>query len=225
MPAGNPFTLAADNNPQLLSLLRSDRSLAASQDAHGYSLPHAAASYNHLDLLRTFVDEFHVDVNIKDEDGETPLFVVETVEAAQCLLEELKADPTIRNAEGMTAEEKIRAEGDNVTIADFLRESRIRIIPGTAGVSEQPQSNGDRLPPLPPNVKMQLGSLVDEESLGDGAEVDPEFRQRIEELATREDFRGEESQQQLRELITDAIRGTGTGDREVRRRHDDAGQS
>ena len=225
MPAGNPFTLAADNSPHLLPLLRSNPSLASTQDAHGYSLPHAAASYNHLDLLRTLVNEFHVDVNIRDEDGETPLFVVETVQAAQCLLEELKADLTIRNVEGMTAEEKIQAEGDNVTIADFLRESRLRSLPGTAGVSEQLHDNGDRLPPLPPNVKMQLGSLVDEESLGDGAQVDPEFRQRIEELAARDDFRGEEGQRQLRELITDAIRGAGSGERDVRRRQDDQDRS
>ncbi len=213
----NPFTLAADNSAQLLPLLRSNHSLASSQDAHGYSLPHAAASYNHLDLLRTLVNEFHVDVNIKDEDGETPLFVVETVESAQCLLEELKADPLVKNAEDMTAEEKIRAEGDNVTIADFLRESRLRNASESAELSQHPQNHP---PPLPPNVKMQLESLEDEESLGDSAQVDPEFRRRIEELAAREDFQAEEGQQQLRELITDAIRGASSDERAVRQRHE-----
>lgn len=220
----NPFTLAADDSAHLLPLLRSNPSLASWQDAHGYSLPHAAASYNHLDLLRILVTEFHVDVNIKDEDGETPLFVVETVEAAQCLLEDLKADPTIKNAEGMTAEEKIQAEGDNITIADFLRESRLRE-PAGSSESQHPQSNGDHPPPLPPNVKLQLGSLQDEESLGDSSQVDPDFRRRIEELAAREDFQGEEGQQQLRELITDAIRGAGSSDRDVRQRQEQENQS
>ena len=216
----NPFTLAADNSAHLLSLLRSDPSLAFSQDAHGYSLPHAAASYNHIDLLRTLVNEFSVDVNIKDEDGETPLFVVETVKAAQCLIEELKADPNITNTDGMTAEEKIQAEGENITIADFLRESRLRNSSENVEVSQPPHTNGDHLPRLPPNVKMQLGSLEDEGSLGDGAQVDPEFRRRIEELAAREDFQGEEGQQQLRELVTDAVRSTGRDEREVRQRHE-----
>ena len=216
----NPFTLAADNNAQLLPLLRSKPSLASSQDSHGYSLPHAAASYNHLDLLRTLVNEFHVDVNVKDEDGETPLFVVETVEAAQCLLEELKADPTIKSAESLTAEEKIRTEGENVTVADFLRESRLRGTQGGAEALRQSQTNGDHLPPLPPNVKIQLGSLENEESLGDSTNIDPEFRRRIEELAAREDFQGEGGQQQLRELITDAVKGTGGNEREVRPRHE-----
>lgn len=214
----NPFTLAADNSPHLLPFLRSNPSLASSQDAHGYSIPHAAASYNHLDLLRALVHEFHVDVNIKDEDGETPLFVVETVEAAQCLLEELKADQTVKNVEGMTAEEKIKAEGDNVTIADFLKESRIRGALTTGDGSIARPLEVDHPPPLPPNVKIHLGTYEDEQSIGDGSEVDPDFRERIEELAAREDFQGEEGQRQLRELVKDAVRGAGSHERVVRQR-------
>ena len=116
MSTANPYTLAAENSPRLLPLLRSQPSLASSQDAHGYSIVHAAASYNHLELLRTLISEFNVDVNMKDEDGETALFVVETVEAAQLLCEELQIDPSIRNAEGETAEEKILHEGDYTVI-------------------------------------------------------------------------------------------------------------
>ena len=211
----NLFTLAAENSPRLLILLRSQPDLASSQDAHGYSLVHAAASYNHLDLLRTLVTELYVDVNIKDEDGESALFVVETVEAAQVLCEELHADPSIRNAEGNTAEEKIQLEGDYTTIADYLKESRIR---GPSGdVPQTAHTNGNRHPPpLPPNVRMQLGTLEDEESLGEVA--DPTLRQRIAELAAREDFEGEEGQQQLRQLIADSLRGVSGEERDVRTR-------
>ena len=219
MTTPNVFTLAADDSPQLLPLLRANASLACSQDSHGYSLPHAAASYNHLDLLRALIQEFHVDVNITDEDGETPLFVVESVEAAQCLLEELKGDPTIKNAEGLTAEEKIRAEGDNVTIADFLAESRVRKSSLSDELPQDSHTNG-HLPPLPPNVKMNLGSLEDEQSLGDISEADPEFKRRIEELAASDDFQGAEGQKQLRELIADAIKGGGNEERDVRQRLD-----
>ena len=218
----NPFLLAADNAPTLLPLLRSTPSLASSQDPHGYSLLHAAASYNHLSLLRTLVTEFHVDVNIKDEDGETPLFVVETVEAAQCLVEELKADASVRNAEGVTAEEKILGEGDFVTVADYLRETRVRA--GGAGAVETldaVRSNGVQpAPSLPPNVTVNVGTMDEgAQGAGDG-EVDPEFRRRIEELAARDDFQGEEGQRQLRELIGDAVRSVGSEgqERDVRRR-------
>ena len=164
--------------------------------------------------------DFQVNVNIKDEDAETPLFVVETVEAAQLLIEELGADSTVRNEEGMTAEEKIRTEGDFTTIAEFLKESRLRghlaadtISQDTSSVSEE-----QRPPPLPPNIKMHMGTLEDEGSLGEASEADPDFRRRIEALAARDDFRGEEGQKQLRDLITDAIRGAGRNDREVRQR-------
>ena len=182
-------------------------------------LPTTAASYNHLDLLKALVQEFHVDANITDEDGETPLFVVESVEAAQCLLEELKADPTIKNVEGLIAEEKIRAEGENVTIADFLAESSIRKSSVSNGAPQDAQANG-HLPPLPPNVKMNLGSLEDEQSLGDIAEADPDFKRRIEELAASDNFQGAEGQKQLRELIADAIKGGVNENRDVRQRLD-----
>ncbi len=229
MSQQNPLILAADNNPSLLPLLHANPSLASTQDEHGYSILHAAASYNHLDLLRTVVNELGVDPNIRDEDGETPLFVVETVEAAQVLIDELGADSQVRNDEGQTAEEKIQTEGDFVTIAEFLRESRLRSnshAQGGPNGEYEAQPSGDALlhndvqhpPPLPPNVTVNVGTM--EEQLSAEAEVDPEFRARIEELAAREDFQGEEGQRQLRDLITDAVRGVGSeaSGRDVRRR-------
>ncbi|MCJ1436334.1 hypothetical protein MMC27_005712 [Xylographa pallens] len=218
MAQTNPFLLAADNSPKLLPLLRSKPELALSQDEHGYSCMHAAASYNHLDLLRILVTEFKADVNIRDEDGETALFVVETVEAAHLLLEELNADPTITNADGVTAEEKIRAEGDYPIIADYLLETRIRTV--SSSDTSRTTSSAQHLPPLPPNVTINVGTL-DGADAGEGNDQtpDPEFRRRIEELATRDDFEAEQGQQDLRNLIKDAVRGVGSdGDREVRRR-------
>src|SRR6478735_11436939 len=120
MATPNPFLLAADNNPTLLPLLREKPALASSQDEHGYSLVHAAASYNHLDLLRALVREFNVDVDLKDEDNETALFVVETQDAAQVLVEELGANINHRGSEGLTAREKIEAEAEFPAVAEYL---------------------------------------------------------------------------------------------------------
>jgi ankyrin repeat protein len=100
MAQNNPFLLAAENSPRLLPLLRSNTSLASKQDDHGYSLLHAAASYNHVELLRSLVNEFQVYINLKDEDGETCLFVTETVLIAQCLVEEFHIDVEVRSDEG-----------------------------------------------------------------------------------------------------------------------------
>ncbi|KAE8452387.1 hypothetical protein EG329_001087 [Mollisiaceae sp. DMI_Dod_QoI] len=210
----NVFLLAADNPPELLPLLRENPSLASSQDEHGYSLMHAAASYNHLDLLRALVNELRVNVNIKDEDGETALFVAETVDCAKILVEELHADITIVSDEGKTAREKFAEENDFPEVAVYLRmkelESQVN------GASLAPTTNGVHPPPpLPEGVQVNIGTMAEEEA---GDVVDPEFRRRIEELAAREDFQGEDGQRALRELITEAIRGEVGQEREVRRR-------
>lgn len=207
----NVFLLAADNPTDLLPLLRENPALASSQDEHGYSLMHAAASYNHLELLRALVNELHVDVNIKDEDGETALFVAETVDCAKILVEELHTDISIISDEGKTAREKFVEENDFPEVAVYLRVKELE-----SQVNGVSTSNGIHPPPpLPENVTVNIGTMAEEEA---GEVVDPEFRRRIEELAAREDFQGEEGQRALRELITEALRGEVGQEREVRQR-------
>ena len=209
----NPFLLAADASPNLLPLLQSNPSLATSQDEHGYSLLHALTSYNHLDLLKTICTAFSINPNtLKDEDGETALFVAETVEAAQLLVEELGADAAICNEEGQTAEEKIRSEGDFVVVADYLELLR----KAAEGRSGNASSTTSGPPPLPKGVSVHFGTM-DEREAGD--EVDEDFKRRIEALASREDFAGAQGQRELRELVEDAVRGVGgDGDQGTKRR-------
>lgn len=199
MAEHNPFLLAAntpDLDARLLPLLRSKPELASAQDSHGYSLLHAAASYNHIDLLRALVNEFHVDVNLRDEDDETCLFVAESVEVARCLVEELNVDTAAQNEDGQTAREKIESEDDYPEVAVYLSQ-------GSSAIREVSQNAHP--PPLPPNVRLNIGSQIPEEE-ANAQEPDPEFRRRIEELASRENFHTEEGQRELRDLITDAVR-------------------
>ncbi|CBF87773.1 hypothetical protein AN1295.2 [Aspergillus nidulans FGSC A4] len=220
MSQPNPYILAADNPSAVLALLRSNPSIASNQDEHGYSLLHAAASYGHIDLLRALVKEFNVDVNLLDEDGETCLFVTENVTIAKCLVEELSIDHNKSNHEGLTARETIESDGSFPEVAAYLRE--------VAGVSGDIEGNGtlsvgDALnpaPPLPPNIKVNLGTMSEQEANGGIGEVDPEFKRRIDELAAREDFQSEASQNELRRLVMDAIQGSNieTQDKDVRRR-------
>ena len=225
----NPFMLAADGSAKLLPLLRSNPSLASIQDEHGYSLLHAAASYNHIELLKTLVHEFKLDANIKDEDGETPLFVVETIEAARILIEDLGADFMVRNVEGHIAEERLFFDGEHPTIAAFMRKSRLQNEPSqinqpghdaTSPSSDLFSPDLHHPPPLPPNVTVNLGTTEEEQSTSAQLEADPEFRQRIEELAARDDFQSDQGQKQLRGLVTDALRDMNTDEsqRNVRRR-------
>ncbi|KAK8116719.1 uncharacterized protein PG998_005000 [Apiospora kogelbergensis] len=201
----NPFLLAADNSPALLPLLREDPTLASGQDEHGYSLVHAAASYEHLDLLRTLVREFDVDINLRDEDNETALFVVESVAAARVLVEELSIDISAKNAEGQTALEKITEEDEFPLVAEYLREA------GGHG-----QTNGTSAPSEGMAVTVGTMTPADEQEL----DIDPEFRRRIEELAGRDDFHTEEGQAALRRLVQDAVGEQNLDDRNVRQRQE-----
>ena len=230
MPQPNIFVLAADGNTaELLPLLQADHSLASSHDSHGYSLLHAAASYGHESLVRQLVNDFHVDVNLKDEDGESPLFQVESVAIARVLVEDLQADARMVNDEAMTAADKIGAEGDWPLVAAYLRDVETATPSAVATGSSNtngvvyPEPNGTRAPPpLPPDVSITVGAIQEPGDDAAAEVVDPEFKRRIEHLAARDDFRGEAGQRELRNLITDAVRGHVTndddGERESRRR-------
>ncbi|KAI1467677.1 ankyrin repeat-containing protein [Daldinia caldariorum] len=220
--SANPFLLAADNSPDLLPLLRENPSRASEQDSHGYSLVHAAASYNHLDLLRTLIREFNVDVNLRDEDEETALFVVETVEAARVLVEELGADVSIKGSDGYTAFQKIDEEGEFPEVAEYLKTKEeaghTQTLPNGANGTNGTNADTNAAPPVPQGLNISLSTVAptDETEL----EVDPEFRRRIEELAGRDDFNSDAGQAALRQLVEDAIAERNLADRNVRSRQD-----
>lgn len=207
-----------DTRPQaILTSLSQHPQLASARDAHGYSLVHAAASYNQLGVLRELVQKYSANVNMLDEDGETPLFATEHVDVARCLVEELGADASIRNAEGKTAEEKIgEEEGEAHQVYQYLRTLRTGDAPTDASAVAADDLHAP--PPLPDGVKINMGTM--EEDAADAP--DPEIRRRIEELAAREDYDSEEVQRALRELVQDVVSGIGSGDagRSVRRRVD-----
>ncbi|KAJ6140949.1 hypothetical protein N7497_011842 [Penicillium chrysogenum] len=71
-----------------------------------------------------------------------------------------------------------------------------------------------------PQVAAYLREVVGEEEATAGGEPDPEFKRRIEELATREDYYSEEVQNEVRELVKDAMAGSNIEamEREIRRR-------
>lgn len=204
--SSNPFLLAADNHPSLIPILTENPEIAKSQDEHGYSLVHAAASYSHLDLLRVLVNQLNVDVNIKDEDNETALFVAETVEAAEALVE-LGVDVQHKGLEGLTAAEKIELEADFPEVATYLKS----LSPGQAtqqsGSSASALSSG--IAPPPEGMQVTFGTMNEAEV---PTEVDEEFQRRIEELAQRDDFNTPEGQADLRKLVEDAITDQGLGE-------------
>ncbi|ORX63256.1 ankyrin [Anaeromyces robustus] len=70
-----------------------------SKDEFGYTALHAAVSYSRLEAARWLL-EHGADVNITDDDGDTPLHSCESVAMAKMLIEEFNADPLKKNDEG-----------------------------------------------------------------------------------------------------------------------------
>ena len=201
------LNLVPDRPDTVLQQLLAHPHLASKQDAHGYSLLHAAVSYGHEDLLRTVIEIYRVDPNLKDEDDETCLFNAETIDLAQVTLS-LGVELDSKNADGQTAAEKLADEDEQPEVAAFLRQVSQGGEPSSSvaetGTSAT-QTNGIHPPPpLPNGVQVNVGTMAPDEV---GEEPDPEFRRRIEELASREDFEGEEGQRELRNLISDAVSG------------------
>lgn len=226
------LNLVVDKPDEVLQQLQNNSHLASAQDHHGYSLLHAAASYNHPSVLRTLVQNYNVDINLKDEDGETALFSTELVDVARVLVEELKIDVSIKNEEGQTAADKFEAEQEYPEMAAYLRQlsgaggAAFSVLSQTghpsqaqaqAGTLEAGESSNGAVPPppLPHGVKIDLGTMGEDEV---GEAPDPEFRRRIDELASRPDFQSEETQRELRNLVQDALTGMKSDDREVRQR-------
>ncbi|KAJ5684693.1 uncharacterized protein N7477_001038 [Penicillium maclennaniae] len=219
MTQPNPYLLACDNPSALLELLSANPSIASCQDESGYSLLHAAASYGHTDLLRALVKDYNVDINLLDEDGETCLFVTEDAKVARCLVEELGVDYKRMNFEGLKAHEKLEAEDEFPQVSAYLREVLGEPAPAS---TDSPVGPLNPPGPIPANLKVNIGTMSEQEASAGESTVNPEFKRRIDELAARDDFHSEATQAQLRELVMEAISGSQieTADRESRRRID-----
>ena len=221
MVRNNIWIAAADGDESaVLDFLSRDPSAVNSLDENGYTALHATTSYNHIALLKKLVLEHGGDANIRDHDGDTPLFVAETVEVAKTLVEELHADPNHRNESGLTvssflssirwslllflpaiylnihaqAADVIEEDGEFPLVAAYLR-----------GVQHDDTNNAatSNYPvPLGPNVAVRISTT---EAGVDLPLVDEEFRRRIEELASRGDFNSEEGQRELKRLVTEAV--------------------
>lgn len=116
----NIWVAAADNE---IDVVKQHISLgkfgANSKDANGYTPIHAAVSYGHIELIRYLLDNGG-DVNIQDNEGDTPLHHVEDLAIAKLLIDEFKADYKIKNSDNLTPGEYREQEDEYPDIAQYL---------------------------------------------------------------------------------------------------------
>lgn len=83
----NIWVAASDGDLQRVQYLIEQEGVSPNiPDPHTYTPMHAAASYGHINVLEYLISRGG-DVNVTDEDGDTPLYTVETVEVARWLVE------------------------------------------------------------------------------------------------------------------------------------------
>ncbi|WWD15899.1 hypothetical protein CI109_100323 [Kwoniella shandongensis] len=114
----NLWVAASDGDLERVQyLIEHEGATPNDKDSNSYTPMHAAASYAHLPLL-TYLLSVGGNPNIPDDDGDTPLFVVESLEVAQFLVQS-GADAGWKNEEGMMASDSL--EEDHPEISTYLR--------------------------------------------------------------------------------------------------------
>ncbi|KAH3679085.1 hypothetical protein WICMUC_001281 [Wickerhamomyces mucosus] len=118
----NIWIAAADNEINLVKqYITSGQYTANSKDPNGYTPIHAAVSYNNLDLLKILIREYSGDINIQDNEGDTPLHHVEDITTAKILIEEYKADFKIKNNDGEIPADYIEQDNEFPEVVQYLR--------------------------------------------------------------------------------------------------------
>lgn len=87
------------------------------KDENSYTPMHAAASYGHLELLDVLLENGG-DINITDDDGDTPLYTVENIATARYLVEHGAVVNRV-NLEGVSPIEHLQEEYPE--ISEYLR--------------------------------------------------------------------------------------------------------
>ncbi|KAF6063654.1 Ankyrin repeats (many copies) family protein [Candida albicans] len=117
----NIWIAAADNQRQIVEqYINSNEYTPNSKDPNGYTAIHAAASYGHLNLLQYLIEKGG-DINIQDNEGDTPLHHVEDLKTAKYIVEKLGASYKIKNNDGLTAQQYIEEEDEFPEVAQYLK--------------------------------------------------------------------------------------------------------
>ncbi|VDB88420.1 unnamed protein product [Peniophora sp. CBMAI 1063] len=158
-------------------------------DPHTYTPMHAAASYGHLDLLEYLVSHGG-NVNVTDEDGDTPLYTVENVETATWLVQH-GATVERQNSEGISPAEHL--DEDFPDVASYLRSLSTTATTNTV-------SNDAMVPTIP--VGPQPSQHAQEAA---SALLTENLLARASDIVARAEAEGRDPEAELREVVGEAV--------------------
>ncbi|GAA5976696.1 hypothetical protein JCM11641_005664 [Rhodosporidiobolus odoratus] len=158
------------------------------KDDNSYSALHAAASWNQPDILRYLV-QTGGDINLTDDDGDTPLYVVEQVAMAK-LVVELGGNPRHLNQEGLTPAAALQEEYPHISL--YLRtltgeSNPSSSVDSSSSAASQSQTQAQAQPDLdtPTDALMtEVRSIMEAAERGELAEneVDDKLREVVERV-------------------------------------------
>ncbi|SCU87895.1 LAMI_0D07932g1_1 [Lachancea mirantina] len=191
----NIWIAASDGRVDLVEQYLANGFEPDSKDPNGYTPLHAAASYAHTELLKKLCSEpYNGNINVTDNDGDTPLHHCEDVGTARLIIEELGGDLTLKNSEGKTALDAFEDEAEFPELITYMR--------AMSGVAnDAPIIDESILAQFKENVRYTLEN--------DPVTDDPvsiERRRRLEHILDGENAE-EELEQYVRELVRSQLLG------------------
>lgn len=179
-------------------------------DEFTYTPLHAAASYDHLDILRYLLSHPSAPtnaVNTTDSDLDTPLFVCETVESARCLIEEFSADAKHKNANGLTAAQQA-LENEHEELAHYIASVTGESLADNGEDDEEGDGEdaaGEDENGVP---RTEVSQLTAEEQAEEDERLDAQtdlLMARVGEIMTRAEHDGTDPEPELRTLVSESV--------------------
>ncbi|EJU04843.1 ankyrin, partial [Dacryopinax primogenitus] len=165
-------------------------------DQYTYTPMHAAASYGHIHILE-YLSSQGGNVNVVDDDGDTPLYTVENVETARYLVEK-GATWDMRNKEGLTPADAL--DEDFAEVSAYLRSLAA---PGVS-VNDGADASGNHV----------SQAVMPSEHLQDltAHNMTTGLMDRVEDIMRRAEAEGRDPDEELRTALGDVFRqGMRTG--------------
>ena len=120
--------IQVDNEHYLWRILWSNRHLFIKKGSRGRGLLHYGAQYNSENCVATILHRTFTEVNLQDDDGNTPAHIA-AINNHQSILRKLRENeqyqPDIRNSLGETVEdilEKMQSENSSIQVSIALKE-------------------------------------------------------------------------------------------------------